>query len=85
MCSESWPVVLAVVLFTVILAHCKRAWPASELWQGLPRPGGGSRELSEGQLGPVGPPGSPKWRAGCKASHQEEHSHIRRRVEKTLF
>ena len=30
------------------------ARPASVLCQGLPGPGGGSRELSEGRLGPVG-------------------------------
>lgn len=57
-----------------------QARPASELCRGLPRPGGGSRELSEGRLGPGGNLGVQGQGLGPK----EEHGKIRNRAGNSL-
>lgn len=46
------------------------------MWQELPGPGGGSRELSEGRLGPVGSLGVHGGGLGPKVHHQEEPGQI---------
>lgn len=56
--------------------------PASEVWQGLPGPGGGSRELSQGS-GTSGQLGAQGGGQGPKAGHQE-HGQMRNRAGKTI-
>lgn len=85
MYSESWLLVVEVTWVVGIINTYVRSCgpgPTSELWQGLPGPGGGSRELSQGRQGPVGNLGVWGGGLGPKASHQE-HGKIRSRFGKT--